>query len=203
MHKLKSKLKSILYLLFIYPRYKLTFKKIGNGGCIGRPALLTPGCIVFGKNVFLRRGARIEGVYQYLAAKFSPSINVDDYVSIEQNVHITCAKKILIGKNTAIAANVTITDINHPYTDVNLAPERQPIQAIPVIIGEDCKIYNNAVILPGCVIGKHTVIGANSVVLGKEYPDFCVLVGAPAKIIKRYNFETSVWQKTNELGGFI
>ena len=35
-------------------------------------------------------------------------------------------------------------------------------------------------------IGKHCVIGANSIV-NKDIPDFCVAVGCPAKIIKSYN----------------
>jgi acetyltransferase-like isoleucine patch superfamily enzyme len=203
MDKLKNKLNSIFYFLFIYPKYKLVLKSFSGGGHIGKPILMTSSCISIGKNVYIRKGARIEGVTRYINNYFKPFIDIGDYVSIEQNLHLTCANKIEIGRNTAIAANVTITDINHPYTDINLAPDRQPIEVTFVKIGEDCKIYNNVVILPGTIIGKHTVIGANSVVIGKKYPDFCILVGAPAKIIKRYNFEKNIWQKTNENGEFI
>jgi acetyltransferase-like isoleucine patch superfamily enzyme len=203
MRKLINKLNAIFYKLIIYPKYKLVLKKISGGGHIGLPLLITPRCISLGKNVYIKKGARIEGVSQFLNNNFNPSINIEDDVSIEQNLHLTCANKIQIGKNTAIASNVTITDINHPYTDINLAPERQPIEVTFVKIGEDCKIYNNVVILPSSIIGKHTIIGANSVVMGKTYPDFCVLVGAPAKIIKRYNFDTKNWQKTNADGEFI
>jgi len=108
-------------------------------------------------------------------------------------VHITCASNIQIGSNTAIAANVTITDIEHPYTDISLPPEKQQIKVKQVQIGEDCKIYNNAVILPGTILGKHTVVAANAVVLGKEYPAFCVLAGIPAKVIKQYDFKRELW----------
>jgi serine acetyltransferase len=35
------------------------------------------------------------------------------------------------------------------------------------------------------------------------FPDYCVIVGAPAKIIKRYSFEKQVWLKTDANGNFI
>ena len=58
-------------------------------------------------------------------------------------------------------------------------------------------------ILPNAIIGKHTVVGANSVVIGKEYPDYSILVGSPAKIIKRYSFEKQEWLKTDKEGNFL
>lgn len=55
-----------------------------------------------------------------------------------------------------------------------------------VSIGEGSYIGINAVIVGNVKIGKHCVIGANSIV-NKDIPDFCVAVGCPVKIIKRYN----------------
>ena len=46
----------------------------------------------------------------------------------------------------------------------------------------------------GAKIGKHCVIGANSVVT-KDIPDYCIAVGIPAKVIKRYDFEKKQWIK--------
>ena len=65
-----------------------------------------------------------------------PSIVFKENVSVEQNLHLTCAKSIVIGANTAIAANVTITDIHHPYLDINTPIERQDILVNPVSIGK-------------------------------------------------------------------
>ncbi len=121
-------------------------------------------------------------------------IEIGDQVSIEQNLHLTCANRITIGANTAIAANVTITDIHHPYSDVNLPIERQDIEVGEVVIGEDCKIYNNVVILPGVHIGKHVTIGANSLV-SHDIPDYTVAVGNPASVVKQYDFEINKWIK--------
>ena len=159
----------------------------GKGSRIENVYYLTPKCISLGSKVLICSGARIEGVFSYEGQKFKPSIFIDDNVSIQQNLHLTSANKITIKKNTAIAANVTITDINHPYEDINLPIERQPLQVDEVVIGEDCKIYNNAVILPGVILGKHCVVAANSVVIKGIYDDFSVLVGSPAKIIRQFN----------------
>lgn len=125
-----------------------------------------------------------------------------DGVRIQQNLHLTCASRIEIGENTAIAANVTITDIHHPYTDIDTPIEKQDLEVHPVKIGKDCKIYNNAVILPGTVIGNHVSIGANSVVKG-TFPDNCVVAGIPAVILKKYDASIGEWRKTDKGGNFI
>ena len=46
------------------------------------------------------------------------------------------------------------------------------------------------------------MIGANSVVT-KDIPDYCVAVGAPARIVKRYCFEMQSWRKTDPSGNFV
>ena len=46
-------------------------------------------------------------------------------------------------------------------------------------------------------IGKHCVIGANTVVT-KDIPNYCVAVGSPAKVIKRYNFEIGEWESVKK-----
>lgn len=171
----------------------LRFKRFHYTAKIKRALLITPKYVSVGKNVFIWNNARIEGVVERSNRNFTPEIIFEDNVSIQQNLHLTCATRVCIGKNTAVAANVTITDINHAYEDVMLPIEQQRIETKPVAIGEDCKIYNNAVILPGTNIGKHCVIGANAVVT-RDIPDYSVAVGVPARVIKQYNFETEQWE---------
>lgn len=182
--------------------YKFLFKKIGKNSVVHKPLLITPESIVVGNNVFIGNSARIEGVKQYQSKKFTPNITIHNGVTIQQNMHLTCAQSVEIGRNTAVAANVTITDIHHPYDDINIPIEHQEIEAEAVVIGENCKIYNNSVIMKGTKIGRHCTIGANSVVSGL-FGDYCVIVGAPAKIIKRYSFEKQAWLKTDSKGNFI
>jgi len=61
----------------------------------------------------------------------------------------------------------------------------------PVSIGDGSWIGENVCIV-GATIGKNCVIGANSVVT-KNIPDFCVAVGIPARIIKRYDLNKCAW----------
>lgn len=183
-----AKIKSLIYFPFV-------FKSFGKGSILRRPLFLTPGSVRIGEKVFIWKGCRIEGVNNYAGQSFNPEIEIQDGVTIQQNLHLTCANHIIIGRNTAIAANVSITDIHHPYDDIHVPIEQQPLKVRSVKIGEDCKIYNNAVILPGTVIGRHCTIGANSVVSG-SIPDYSVCAGVPAKIVKRYNFEKQFWERT-------
>jgi lipopolysaccharide O-acetyltransferase len=64
----------------------------------------------------------------------------------------------------------------------------------PVIIEENVWIGEYVSILPGVTIGRGSIIGSMSVV-NKNIPAFCIAVGAPAKVIKRYNFTTNKWEK--------
>lgn len=175
------------------PRYKSYFWSDN----VFSSKFITPKYVSLGQNVKIGPNARIEGVPKYNEISYTPEILLMDGVSIEQNIHLTCANSIEIGSNTAIAANVTITDINHPYTDISLPVERQNLEISQVVIGEDCKIYNGAIILPGVHIGKHCVIGANSVVT-HDIPDYSVAVGSPARVIKYYDFATSQWLKVEK-----
>lgn len=63
-----------------------------------------------------------------------------------------------------------------------------------VIIGEGSWLGTNVVVVGKVRIGKHCVIGANSVVT-KDIPDYSVAVGIPAKVIKKYDFANEEWVK--------
>lgn len=175
--------------------YAFVLKNSGKSNVIFKPIFITPEFITLGDSVVIGYHSRIEGVGKYEGVSYSPQIIIDSNVTIEQNVHITFANSITIGRDTAIAANVTITDIDHPYTDIYTPPEKQPIKVDSVVIGSSCKIYNNVVILPGVRLGKHNVVGANSVVVAGQYPDYCVIAGSPARVIKRFDTTAKRWIK--------
>lgn len=183
--------------------YRHGFASCGTGAVVEWPINITPQFVSVGDQVHIGHHARIQGVTAYRGVAFCPVIVLEDHVSIQQNLHLTCARKVTIKSHTAIAANVTVTDINHGYEDPALAPELQPIETAEVLIGPNCKLYNNVVILPGTVLGPHTIVAANSVVSGRTYPGFCVLAGAPAVVRKRYSEELGRWVKTSEDGAFL
>ena len=197
-----SRIKINLERRLWYMVNKWQFKKLGLKSFIYKPLLLTKSSITVHDNVFVYFHARIEGITYYEGVDYSPEIILDENCTVQQNIHLTCAKRVYIGKFTAIAANVTITDIHHPYEDISTPIEKQRLLVDPVSVGSECKIYNNAVILPGTTIGRHCTIGANSVVSG-IIPDYCVVVGIPGRIIKRYNFDKNQWINTDKDGNFI
>lgn len=197
-----NRIYNALYRRFWHFYNKGSYKKLGVNAFVKNAMIITPKYISISDNVFIQPNSRIEGITSYEGVNFFPHIQISENCTIQQNLHLTCAENIFIGKNTAIAANVTITDINHQYENIDLPIEKQALIVAPVSIGEDCKIYNNVVILPGTKIGKHCVVGANSVVYG-NFIDYCIVVGAPAKIIKRYCFEKNKWLKTDKEGNFI
>jgi acetyltransferase-like isoleucine patch superfamily enzyme len=87
--------------------------------------------------------------------------------------------KLYIGKGSYIAPNVGLITSNHDINDPELHTESKDI-----IIGEKCWIGMNSVILPGVVLGPHTIVGAGTVVTKSFSEGYCVVVGNPARKIK-------------------
>ena len=94
-----------------------------------------------------------------------------------------------------------VTDIDHEYEDLNLPVAKQPLKVSKTYIGENCFIGSGAKIQAGTILGKHCVVGTNAVVRG-VFPDYSVIVGIPAKIIKRYNLDKKEWRRTDAKGEF-
>jgi len=99
-----------------------------------------------------------------------------------------------LGDNIIIAQNVVISGLNHNYQDIKIPISEQNITTAKITIEDDCWIAANVVITAGVCIGKHTVIGAGSVVT-KDIPAYSVAVGNPARIIKKYDKKISEWVK--------
>ncbi|WP_256013635.1 acyltransferase [Desertivirga xinjiangensis] len=101
---------------------------------------------------------------------------------------------VSIGNNVMLAQNIVVSGLNHGYEDVNVPPAEQEVSTKAIIISDDVWIGANSVITAGVTIGKHSVIGAGSVVT-KSVPDYAVAAGNPARIIKKYNFESRTWER--------
>jgi acetyltransferase-like isoleucine patch superfamily enzyme len=123
-----------------------------------------------------------------------PKLIIGDNVAIGMNATISAAKKIVIDDGVFTARNVYISDHAHAFLDVTKPIGDQGItQVSEVRIGTGSWIGQNAAILPGVTIGKHCVIGANSVV-NKDIPNYSVAVGLPAIVVKRFNLSKALWE---------
>jgi acetyltransferase-like isoleucine patch superfamily enzyme len=175
--------------------YSQIFGRIGSGCVIEPPLLLcNPDAFTIGINVQIRRGARLEAVTKYKGTRFNPQIVIGSGCTIEQGLHLTCAESVIIGDGVAITEYVGIFDILHGYRDPVVPIVDQPISTAAVRIGDHSMIGMGAVIQPGATIGKHCIIGANSVVIG-DIPDYSVAVGIPARVIKQLDQATGEWKK--------
>ncbi len=122
-------------------------------------------------------------------------VSIDDDVSIGQGFHlISIQNKLVIGKGTVISSDVLVTNSDHDYKMIDIPIYQQPMINKITQVGECCFIGSWAKILAGSVLGKQCIVGANSVVKG-TFPDYCVISGAPAKIIKIYDAEIKMWRK--------
>jgi lipopolysaccharide O-acetyltransferase len=141
-------------------------------------------------------GCRIEAYPQNSENKevlvFGKNVEINDYV------HIAAGEKIIIGDNVLIASKVFISDLNHGnykgnYQDSPLSePNSRKLSTSPIIIKDNVWIGEGVCVMSGVTIGVGCVIGALSVIT-KDLPDFSIAVGAPAKVIKIFDFDKKEW----------
>jgi len=101
---------------------------------------------------------------------------------------------VTIGNDIRLAQNITLSGLNHSYTDVNLPIHAQGVSTAPIVIEDETWIGANVVIVAGVTVGKHCIIAAGSIVT-KDIPSYSVAVGNPARVIKQYNHQTNSWNK--------
>jgi acetyltransferase-like isoleucine patch superfamily enzyme/glycosyltransferase involved in cell wall biosynthesis len=123
-----------------------------------------------------------------------PKIIIKDGCQIGSRFTISIANIGIIEKNVIIAPNVYVSDCSHNYENIGVPIMHQGITSTTneIIIGENSWIGVNASIVGNIHIGKGCVVGANSYVT-KDIPDYCVVAGSPAKIIRMYDTITQQW----------
>ncbi len=105
------------------------------------------------------------------------NVTIGKGVTIVNGALMMAAGGITIEDKVLIGANVQLISNNHdPY-------DRDVLTCKPILIKEGAWIGAGSTILPGVTVGKYAIVGASSVVT-KDVPDYAVVVGSPAKIIK-------------------
>lgn len=176
---------------------------LGRRSIIQPPLFWTPEYIEVGNDVLVWPGCRFEGIdLDKATAGISPRIILGDGVSFQQHCHLTAARHVEIGAGTSVLFGVMITDTDHRYDRTDQPPAMQPLDVRPTVIGDNCFIGARASIQAGSRLGRHCIVGTNAVVRG-DFPDFCVLVGAPARIVKRFDTASGEWRRTAPDGSFL
>lgn len=159
-----------------------------------------------GRSSIIRRRTRLD-VFPYNKFDLGDYSVIEDFSTINNGVGNVLIGKhtivgignviigpVTIGSDVMLAQNIVISGLNHGYENVEISPRKQKEICKQVVIADDVWIGANSVITPGVSIGKHAIVGAGSVVT-KDVAAYTVVVGNPAKMIKKYNHLTSVWDR--------
>lgn len=161
-----------------------------GGGCV----LEGDDNIVIGKNTFIGSGSELLAYRAHFDRPLDSHLIIGEHVRITARCRITCAGTIRIGDDALFGPDVFITDHGHgmdPEAPGGYSP--QDITVSDVTIGEGVWLGQRVCVLPGVTVGAHSIIGANSVVT-RDIPPYAMAAGAPARVIKEWNFERKCWE---------
>lgn len=171
------------------------FNKIGSKSCVCKPLQIDyANTISIGREVFI-------GHYSWLMGSADNNngkgLEIGDKTIIGHFAHIVANREVVIEDNVLLADRVFISDCSHNYENSSLPVQIQGIRFIkPVRIGEGSWVGENVCIC-GANVGKHCIVGANSVVT-RDIPNYSVAVGCPAKVIKKYDAKLKQWVKIQD-----
>ena len=135
---------------------------------------------IIGKNVSFRN-------YIHVIVQNESSLEIQKNVFFNNHCSINCLQSISIGENTLFGENVKLYDHNHSYerTEDALVVSHSEFTTAPVIIGKNCWLGSNVVVLKGVTIGDNCIIGAGCVV-HKDIPANSTVVIQYEQNIKTY-----------------
>jgi len=160
-----------------------------------------------GKKSCIRRRTRLD-VVPWSKFSLGDASTIEDFSAVNNGVgdviignrtriglSNTIIGPVTIGDDVRLAQNVVLSGLNHNYEGIESPIHEQGVSTKPIVIEAESWIGANVVIVPGVTIGKHSIVAAGSVVT-KSMPPYSVIVGNPAKVLKQYNPETQLWEKT-------
>ena len=138
--------------------------------------------VVFGNNV------RIGAYSQVIAAtsfnNIGAHIRIGNNVGIGEFAYLGGGGGLEIGDDCIIGQYFSCHPENHLFGDTEELIRMQGVTRKGIKIGNNCWIGAKVTVLDGVKIGAHCVIAAGAVVT-KDMPDYTVIGGVPAKVIKQ------------------
>jgi len=182
--------------------YPSLFRKSGEGLIIGRNVVIRhPKNIDMHANVTIDdysvidgRGAGTEGVEigrdviinrNCIVTSKSGRIKIGAGSSLGSNSVIVSMSGVELGSDVILAGNCYLSAGAYHYNDKSLPIMRQGTYSKgPIVIKNHAWIGTGAIILDGVTVGEGAVVGAGAVVT-KDVPDFAIVAGVPAKVLRR------------------
>jgi acetyltransferase-like isoleucine patch superfamily enzyme len=101
---------------------------------------------------------------------------------------------VTIHDHVMTGQHVVMSGLNHGFDKVTIGFRYQPCTTAEISIGEGSWIGANVVITSGVQVGKFCVIAAGSVVT-KNVPEYSMVAGNPARLLKQYNHDKKEWER--------
>lgn len=135
-----------------------------------------PENILIGDNVYIGHDAIIKGYYKN-------KLVIGNNVWIGQGCFIHGAGGVTIGSDVGIGPHVKIHAARHMDSGRETPILFQALEFAPITIEDDVNVGIGAMIMKGVTLKKGTIVGANAVVT-KTFPEYSVLAGVPARLIR-------------------
>ena len=169
-------------------------------GSYGKDIYIEPGVVInrpryihIGDRTFIKQHTNIN-IHPADKKSKEGMLFLGKHVTISQGCIISVFKRIVLEDEVGMAPYGCILDNARKPTDITRPLQEQDIVVGPVHIGEGSWLGYNVIVLPNVTIGKHCIIGALSVVKS-NIPSYSVAVGAPARVVKRFDFNQMEWVK--------
>lgn len=147
-----------------------------NFRCHGKLVIAGKGSITIGDDVVVRHNLR----HVYIGSGSSDyQVTIGDRVWLH-GTSIACRERVSIGDRSLVGR---VEIIDHEFHDPRDLSRQQEIRTRAVVLADDTWIGNDCLILKGVEIGRHSVVGARTVVR-RSIPECVVAIGNPARVVK-------------------
>ncbi len=146
---------------------------------LGEDCFIAPSASITGKP-----GAALKlGAHGFIAAHayVTDKVHLGDHCSI--NPFATLRGTILGGDGIRIGAYACLTGFNHGFADTERPIWQQPHTSKGIVLGDDIWIGAHVMIVDGVKVGSHSILAAGAVVT-KDVPDYAIMGGNPARVIR-------------------
>lgn len=102
------------------------------------------------------------------------------------NPYATVRGRVRGGDGVRIGAYACMVGFNHGFARIDVPIHEQPHTSKGIVLGDDIWVGSQVTVIDGVTVGSHTILAAGAVVT-KNVPDYAIVGGNPAKVLRLRN----------------